>query len=45
MEHLIFVKPSLKWEQAALNYKREHILYNKPEMHGSALLDKLPYTE
>lgn len=45
MEHLIFVKPTLELEQAALNYKQEHILYNEAEIHGSALLDSMPYTE
>lgn len=42
---LMFVKPSFEWEQAALNYKQEHILYNETEIHGSALLDRLPYKE
>lgn len=45
MGHLIFVKPTLEWEQAALNYKQEHILHNEAEIHGSALLDSMPYRQ
>lgn len=45
MEHLIFVKSTLEWEQTALNYKQEHILCNETEILGSALLDRFPYAE
>lgn len=43
MEQLLLVRPSLQLEQAALDYKTEHLAHGETTLHGSALMDTLPY--
>lgn len=42
---LRLVTPSLSWRSAALEYRREHLAHGETELHGSALMDQLPYGE
>ena len=45
MEDLLLVRPTLELERAALDYQREHLACGENELHGSALMDQLPYDE
>lgn len=45
MEQLLLVRPSLSLEEAALDYKAEHLAHGEAILHGSALMDTLPYLE
>ncbi|MGN6714525.1 GNAT family N-acetyltransferase [Anaerocolumna jejuensis] len=43
MDELILIKPNKEWEALIEDYKREHFEKGENELHGSALLDKLPF--
>lgn len=45
METLLLTRPSPLLEQAALDYQAEHLAYGESVLHGSALMDQLPYDE
>ena len=45
MEELYLVRPTLDMEQAALDYQTEHLSHGETVLHGSALMDALPYPE
>lgn len=45
LDHLIFLLPSPDMKSAALDYQQEHLLFGETELHGSALMDALPYEE
>lgn len=45
MENLLLLRPSLELEGAALDYQREHLECGETVLHGSALMDRLPYAE
>lgn len=45
MEKLLLVRPSPDMEQAARDYREEHLAYGETVLHGSALMDILPYGE
>ena len=43
MEELILTRPTLALEQAAADYRQEHLAAGETVLHGSALMDALPY--
>lgn len=43
MEELVLVRPTLEMEEAAMAYRREHLAHGESVLHGSALMDSLPY--
>lgn len=45
MENLLLIRPALDMKQSALDYQREHLAHGERELHGSALMDQLPYNE
>lgn len=45
MENLLLVRPTQDMEPAALDYHQEHLAHGETELHGSALMDRLPYEE
>ena len=42
MEELILTRPTLALEQAAADYRQEHLAAGETVLHGSALMDALP---
>ncbi|MEQ8157004.1 MAG: GNAT family N-acetyltransferase [Clostridiaceae bacterium] len=45
MENIILVKPKEELNNAAMEYKQEHLENEEKVLHGSSLLDQLPYDE
>ena len=45
MENLLFVRPSLDMKKAALDYQAEHLERGETVLHGSALMDTIPYDQ
>ena len=45
MENLLFVRPSLDMKRAALDYQAEHLERGETVLHGSALMDTIPYDQ
>ena len=45
MENLLLIRPSPDMEKAALDYHAEHLACGETVLHGSALMDTLPYGE
>lgn len=45
MENLLLVRPTQDMEPLARDYQREHLAHGETELHGSALMDALPYPE
>lgn len=45
MENLLLVRPTPDMESAARDYHQEHLAHGETELHGSTLMDALPYPE
>jgi len=45
MENLCFLRPTLDMERAASDYQAEHLAHGETVLHGSALMDTLPYRQ
>lgn len=45
LEELLLIRPTLDMERVALDYQAEHLAQGETILHGSALMDALPYQE